>query len=277
MVESVRSDLPQGCLGPFTAWLRRSAQPPPPPMPHPVRGIEVRDWQLPSSVPGVDFHLTGQIFWQVLAGKSFHPDLENLARHAVHQRVASVTSAGHPAHHVSLRIRLNTELGESMMDPTGRIAARAEDLTLSLADGALERIQRYQDLLLAKAVWDLESQLERDRTRYFRQEVLRDTSSAAAWWLARNPAGTGEAAAMVEHLGHWVRAVNGPGDPEPAPAGPPLTAAVTELAADMDESSRQLFVNHLARVLEQYGRVRAGAELRLLLPQVTNGSHAPPR
>ncbi|MGO1049001.1 hypothetical protein [Crossiella sp. CA198] len=250
---------------------------PPPEPPNPVRGIEVRDWQVRSSVQGVDFHLTCQIYWQVLAGKSFHPDLEGIARHAILQRVSAVTTNGYPGHHVSLQIRLNAELGESMVDPTGRIAARAEELTLTIADGTLERMQRYKDLLLAKAVWDLESQLERDRSRYFQQEVLRDTSAAAAWWLARNPDRTEAAPDMVEHLGQWVRAANGAAHPGPPPAGPPLTTAVVEMAADMDETSRELFVNHLTRFLDQYGRTNASAELRQSLLRPANGRHAPPQ
>ncbi|MBP2478056.1 hypothetical protein JOF53_006928 [Crossiella equi] len=259
---------PKGCLGQFASLLRSAPRPAllPPPMPFQVK--EIGDWHLPSRVQGVEFVLSGRVAWQPLPDIAPHPDLESLALNSVFHRAAAVTSQGFPGYHVSVATRLTAELGEHLPEPTGRVRAHALGLSLSIADGALEQTQKYRQLLVAQEVWRLESALERERAAFFQEKVLRDTGSAAAWWLSRNPDRAQEPEVIAD-LDHWVRAAGG---------GTPGTAtfaeAVSDLTGGLDASSRELFLSQLSRLLERYGLGLAGHAAG---PRSANGGHAQPQ
>ncbi|MFF7054612.1 hypothetical protein ACFY94_40300 [Streptomyces griseorubiginosus] len=160
-----------------------------PDLPEPVRQEQrVAHVALPSSVADYDFSFSATVRWLVLDAPEDAPYVNpaGLAIDAVLRRARVVTAQQPPHRSAFAQHQLDGALATMQVDPTGRIMAMAQEVTLSLPESDRERLAKLAGVRKDEDVWEHERNYERSKRAYLGEDVLKDTGSAVVWWLSRN-------------------------------------------------------------------------------------------
>ncbi|RYJ20918.1 hypothetical protein CU044_7044 [Streptomyces sp. L-9-10] len=148
----------------------------------------VTDVALPSVVTDYDFSFSATVRWMLVEAEYGAPLINpgGLAVDAVLQRAREVTADQLPTHSTLLQHRLDAALGSMRLDPTERVLAMAQDVSLVLPDLDRERLARLSNVRKDEDLWEHERNYERNKRAYLGDDVLKDTGSAVVWWLSKN-------------------------------------------------------------------------------------------
>ncbi|WHX17420.1 hypothetical protein QFW82_10290 [Streptomyces malaysiensis subsp. malaysiensis] len=187
------------------------------PIPEPERWERVvSDVALPSSIPDYDFLFSATVRWCPgdTSGDTPYINPGALAVDAVLDRARRIT-ATQPPHRSSLaQHQLNGALGTMTADPTGRVKALAEDVTLRLTEADLARLHKLSTVRKDEEVWEHERNYERNKRAYLGDDVFKDTGSAVMWWMAKNDDHVEKAVDLIGPLAQLSSAVNNTELPE---------------------------------------------------------------
>ncbi|QIQ05782.1 hypothetical protein [Streptomyces liangshanensis] len=172
---------------------------------------------LPSSVPDYDFSFSATVRWVLLDAPDDAPHINpgGLAVDAVLRRAREVTVRQPPTRSALVQHQLDGCLGIMEADPTGRVLAMAQDVTLNLPDPDRERLTKLSNVRKDEDLWEHERNYERNKRAYLGEDVLKDPGSAVVWWLAKNDdqvEGTVDRIGLLASLS--AAANNGPVHPE---------------------------------------------------------------
>ncbi|WP_051854844.1 hypothetical protein [Streptomyces sp. NRRL B-1347] len=159
---------------------------------------------LPSATPDYDFSFAATVLWSELEAPEEAPVINpaGLAVDAILQRARQHTERQPPTRSAFVQHQLNGALGIMRMDPTGRVLAMAQDVSLSLPEQDRERLGKLSDVRKDEDVWEHERNYERSKRTYLGNDVLKDTGSAVVWWLSRNDE---EVEGTVDRIGLLAR------------------------------------------------------------------------
>jgi len=143
---------------------------------------------LPSSVEDYDFSFSAAVRWLVLDAPEDAPYINpaGLAVDAILQRARAVTAEQPPHRSGFAQHQLDGALATMRADPSGRIMAMAQDISLVLPELDRERLSKLSNVRKDEDVWEHERNYERSKRTYLGDDVLKDAGSAVVWWLARN-------------------------------------------------------------------------------------------
>lgn len=235
---------------------------------------------LPTAIPAFTVIFSATVHWRELndTGSVSYLDAPALARHAVLQRAARLTSTESPEEVEFVKHRLAADLGLPMRDETSSLEAWASDISLTLPAGDTERLRVIAEARKDDEVWEQERRYERSRRQYLGDDVLKSPGSAVVWWLARDTRDSSqltEAVALIGALAQLSSAANdipvpplyqphlGNGahpDPYAAaeppqwapPPASPAVALVEHVANGSSEHRRAMFSSDLATLLDSY-------------------------
>ncbi|MFF5568896.1 hypothetical protein ACFY7Z_23130 [Streptomyces sp. NPDC012623] len=148
----------------------------------------VTDVALPSATPDYDFAFCATVRWILLEADHDAPLINpgGLAVDAVLRRARTVAANQQPTRSGLVQHQLEAALGTMQSDPSGRVLAMAQDVSLTLPDPDRARLSRLSDVRKDEDIWEHERNYERNKRAYLGEDVLRDTGSAVVWWLAKN-------------------------------------------------------------------------------------------
>lgn len=231
----------------------------PPPM-----VIQLRDVELRSASSGFSFRFSCRVFsQQSRPGAEPHPSVYDVARHSVLQRAAEVAGQAELTDRDDVQHQLAAVLGGYRFELTGQLRVWADEVVLAVADADLQAVRRKLDLDRQLLDWRHQKELERHE-RDFVAEMLRDPQQALAWWVSRNQGQVAQAADMIEPLRRLSDTVHGRSAPPPAAMSPEeqFVAAAETLFAPLDEWSRALLGDQLAKTLATFGQADLAALVR---------------
>ena len=213
---------------------------------------------LPSAVYGLDFHVKMTIHWRVdLTSGARHNSPRNAAVNDIIQRARGLTERTMLVHHVPLQHQLGDELAaERQVDGT-HVWARADGVSLSVAEGDLAVARKHIELLQTSAMRQAERDAERAEMKYLREEVLGDLSSATVWWLTRNGYQVEQAVALSRHLAELVEIAANRRDRHWADT---LVTSFESALPRLDDGNRADVRLHLAKALGMYGGSNVATE-----------------
>ncbi|EPH46222.1 hypothetical protein ABT390_06840 [Streptomyces aurantiacus] len=159
---------------------------------------------LPSAAPDYDFSFSATVTWTEMEAPEGAPaiDAGGLAVDAVLQRARVLTERQQPTHSTFVQHLLNGALGTMRLDPSGRVVAMAQNVSLSLSEVDRERLFKLSNVRKDEDVWEHERNYERSKRAYLGDDVLKDTGSAVVWWLSRNDE---QVEATVDRIGLLAR------------------------------------------------------------------------
>jgi hypothetical protein len=180
-----------------------SAQAPPP-------TVQIHDAPLPSADPDYRFLLSCVACWRVRAGGSapLHAHPEELARLTVIARASQLTVTEQPGDYDLIRHKLDEALAVLIPDRTGTIEIWAQSVSLTLPADDLQRQHDLSAIRKDEQVWEYRRNYERNVRAYLLNEVLPDTGSAVAWWLAQDPKQVRETVGLIGTLAQLSAAAN---------------------------------------------------------------------
>jgi hypothetical protein len=200
------------------------------------------------------------VYQQTRLGAQSHAALPEVARNGILQQVAPVALTARLTETAVVQAQLATQLGLPDLDPTGRLQVWATDVVLTAADADVQAVHQRHELHRKMQVWQYEKEIER-RERDFTAEMLTDPNRAVAWWLSRNPQHVAQAVDMVEPLTRLSDTVHSRARTAVAPADQFLAAA-DQLFAPLDEWSRALLGDQLAKTLATFGQTELADQIR---------------
>ncbi|MFF2819009.1 hypothetical protein ACFVT9_26225 [Kitasatospora cineracea] len=189
---------------------------PEPPTELPFREVSLRNVPLPSALPDYDFRLSATVLWRPTRplSSTVHADPAGLATEAILVRARQVSMNEHPGRPELLALRLTGLLGGLEYDGGGSLSAMANRITVDLADGDGERLEKMAALRKAEEVWEQQRQYERSRREYLGGDVLKTPGSAVVWWLARHEEDVEQAVQLIGPLAVLAAAANDSEVPE---------------------------------------------------------------
>jgi hypothetical protein len=202
-------------------------------------------------------------YHQTQLGTQSHAALPEVARNGILQRVAPVAAAARLTETMVVQAQLATQLGLPSHDPSGRLRVWATDVVLTAAEADVQAVHQRHELQRKMQVWQYEKEIER-RERDFTAEMLIDPKHAVAWWLSRNPQQVAQAVGMIEPIALLSAAIHGRPTPDTVElsAEDQLLAAAEQLFAPLDEFSRALLGDQLAKLLATFGQADLAALVR---------------
>ncbi|MFC5240467.1 hypothetical protein [Streptomyces atrovirens] len=191
-------------------------EPPAAPTEQPYQETRVIDAALPSAADGYDFLFSATVWWRPVPDHTGRSDGASpaLAVSSVISRALEIVHHEKPGRTSFARYLLEGELSAPLPDRSGRVEARAADVTLALAPADRERLRKLNDLRKDEEVWEYERQHERNKRRYLGDDVLKSAGSAVVWWLARHENEIEKAVDMIGPLAQISAAANDEEVPE---------------------------------------------------------------
>jgi hypothetical protein len=191
------------------------AEPPAEPVEPPFQETRVVDVPLSSAAAGYDFLFSATVWWKPVSDRTGRSDaFPALAASSVVSRALEVVRHEEPGRAGFARCLLEGQLGLLAPDLSGRVAARAADVTLTISAADRERLRKLSDLRKDEEVWEYERQHERNKRRYLGDDVLKSAGSAVVWWLARHEDEIERAVHMIGPLAQVAAAANDEEVPE---------------------------------------------------------------
>ncbi|WP_432938403.1 hypothetical protein ACQPXM_27195 [Kribbella sp. CA-253562] len=146
-----------------------------------LRGI-----RLPSASPDYNYLFSAKVQWVSLGPDSADDvrtglAVETLLRRARKAAADCVPATQAPAEH------LTALLTYPETDDKHQVKVWATDIHVAVPSEVTDELRRLQQLRREQETIDREYELRRDRSRFFRNEVLASPGSATAWWLAAHP------------------------------------------------------------------------------------------
>lgn len=205
-----------GGRAPADPYAPGEPEPPAAPTEQPYQETRVVDAVLPSAADGYDFLFSATVSWRPVPDHAQRSDgaCPALAVSSVVSRAMEVVCHEMPGRANFARYLLEGELGVPLQDRSGRVTARAADVTLTLTPADRERLRKLNDLRKDEEVWEYERQHERNKRRYLGDDVLKSAGSAVVWWLARHENEIDKAVAMIGPLAQIAAAANDEEVPE---------------------------------------------------------------
>ncbi|MCK7625967.1 hypothetical protein MUU72_23165 [Streptomyces sp. RS10V-4] len=199
----------------------------------------VTDVALPSAVADYDFLFSATVRWDILdpADDAPHVNPGGLAVDAVLERARAITALEQPHRSSLVQHQLNGALGTMRHDASGRVAAMAADVTLSLSPRDQERLDKLSKVRKDEDLWKHERKYELDRRSYLGEDVLKDPGRAVVWWLAKNNDHIEETVDRIGVLAQLSAAANNREVPEPFRAYVEREPDTTPTPSDEDEPS----------------------------------------
>ncbi|MFF5469312.1 hypothetical protein [Streptomyces achromogenes] len=285
------------------------SDPPAAPTEQPYQQTQVVDTALPSAMDGYDFLFSATVWWKPVPDHAGRTEGASpaLAMSSIVSRAQEIVREEEPGRASFARYLLEGELGVPLPDRSGRVKAKAADVTLALAPADRERLRKLTDLRKDEEIWEYERHHERNKRRYLGDDVLKSAGSAVVWWLARHEDDIEKAVDMIGPLAQIAAAANDEEVPElfrhllvppvgarsEATVGGPLwdghsqeegtfdheedlgvtdrlllLLAAVGLKPDMDEYT--VFVHRVVRSLEAAGLDEAAEEIRRALLQAAD-------
>jgi hypothetical protein len=279
----------------------------------PYQVTQVAEVALPSAADGYDFLFSAAVSWRPVAEHVGRADdtWSSFAASSVVSRALEVVRYEEPTRVSFAQLLLDGELGVPLVDRSGRVEARAADVTLALSPADRDRLRRLADLRKDEALWEHERQHERNKRDYLGGDVLKSTGSAVVWWLARHEDEIEQAVDMIGPLARVTAAANDEEVPElfrdllvpPTGAtgtatvgGPPwggfgpaggagvfdreeevgvaerLRLLLTAVGLKPDMDAYTVFVHRVVRDLEAAELNEAAAEIRRAFPWTATGT-----
>ncbi|MFI6684385.1 hypothetical protein [Streptomyces sp. NPDC050485] len=267
--------------------------------PAPRQELHVSDVALPSAALDYDFIFSATVRWILLEPPDDAPLINpsGLAVDAVLRRAREITAEQPPSRSALVQHRLDGALGTMRPDPSGRLLAMAQEVSLCLPDQDLERLSKLSTVRKNEDVWEHERNQERNKRAYLGEDVLKDTGSAVVWWLARNEdrieetvdrigvlarltaaANNDEVAPQFQHLvparvppqsdlpaGGPLGSESTPDTDGEAPAAEPdrrLDEVIAWFGFSPADPDLSLFAKRLAQVAEAHGKAEAASEIK---------------
>ncbi|RLU84933.1 hypothetical protein CTZ27_26645 [Streptomyces griseocarneus] len=249
------------------------------PIPHLERWERiVTDVALPSALDDYDFLFSATIRWcpSDAPGNAPYVNAGALAVDAVLERAQQVTAL-QPPHRSSLaQHQLNGTLGTMLPDPTGRVKAMAEGVTLRLTGADLERLNKLSTVRKDEDVWEHERNWERNKRAYLRNDVLQDTGSAVVWWMAKNDDQVERTVDLIGPLAQLASAANNKEIPEEFRylLRPPPIPEDTDFQ-DMEPPAEDGAADFLEAMMSCMGIAEDNPERALFVRRVTDALTAP--
>jgi len=228
-----------------------------------VSRVRVDNVPMRSLTEPYSFEFSCTIEYLLVRRGQLHPALPEVARNGILQRVARVAAGARLTEAALLQTQLAAELGLGALEPTGELRVWATDVVVTAADADVQAVHQRHELQRKMQVWQYEREIER-KARDFTAEMLAEPNLAVAWWLSHNPQQVTQALGMVEPIAQLSAAIHG----RPAPDTVELTtedqllAATETLFAGLDEWSRALLGDQLAKTLATFGQVDLAERVR---------------
>lgn len=240
---------------------------------------DVRDVPVDSTTPDYRFRFSATVAWTRHRHTSpdGHGDPGALAVAAVVARATRLAGAWAPADVVHAQHQLAATLGTAEIDGSGEVRAWATGVQLVLAEDDHGRLCTLADMRKDASVREHERDLEREERRYLGDDALLSTGSTLVWWLARHTDHVKDAVALVDQFvtlsaiaqNREVPPPTAPvldGDVPTVPAPPTVLASAESLVEGLfpapDDDRRQLFVDNLARLTEEFDHPDTAVKLR---------------
>ncbi|MGW5052744.1 hypothetical protein [Actinokineospora sp. NPDC004072] len=232
-------------------------------------GTHIRDVALPSAAADYRFLLHGLVRWRAAADAPV-TGAERIAVNAVVERAQRITRQEPPEVHDLIAPRLAVELGQPAPDRTGLVEAWLEEVVVTLPDADLQRLRRLADVRKDEQVWEQERQLERNKRRYLRDDVLQSTGSAVVWWLAQDPTRVEQTVSLIGALAKLSAvAQDRPLDPVfeqfeevPETVEAAVRRLMDEVVPGSAEHVRSDFADRLASLASELGADEVAARIR---------------
>lgn len=230
----------------------------------PPLSARIDDLGLRSGSRGYDFRFSCMVGYQQLRpAREPHPSLDEVARHSVLQRAAAMSVIVELPDHVSLQSQLVTMLGLPRYELDGLLQVWATEVSVVPVEADLQAVRRQRDLERELLDWRHTKELERQE-RDFVTEMLREPNAALAWWVSRNPQHVAQAMDMIEPLARLSDTVHGRTRAhQPVMSTEDLfLATAAKLFAPLDEWSRALLGDQLAKTLATFGQADLADRVR---------------
>ncbi|MGW7521265.1 hypothetical protein ACWGJ2_37385 [Streptomyces sp. NPDC054796] len=240
----------------------------------------VTDVALPSSAEDYDVLFSAVVRWWPLEAAEDAPAISpgGLAVSAILERAGRMTALYAPHRTSLVQHQLNGLLGTMEADPTGRVLAMAENVTLTLPESDSARLSRLSTVRKDEDLWEHERKYECNRREYLSKDVLKDTGSAVVWWLSKNDDHIKKTVDDIGVLAQLSSAANNDGVPEefqhmvPYPYPPPEPVAARpggqegvftttapygngngSYSAEASTGARGSAADHFGKMLEELG------------------------
>ncbi|MFC8100266.1 hypothetical protein [Streptomyces sp. NPDC057363] len=244
----------------------------------PVERTEDRVSQvvLPSKWADYDFVFSATVRWYLVDAPAsalvFNPAA--LAVDAVLKRARAITEQREPGRASLVEQELSGALSRMVPEPTGHLQAMAENIQLVLVQQDQERLDKLADVRKDEAVWVHQRKYEQSRRRYLGEDVLKDTSSAVVWWLARNDEHVERTVNDLALLAQLTSAANDTDIPErlqdliSQQAGGPTTSDVPEAKPPSAPQGRETATMRLSDFLDSIGFTDGDVRRPMLAAQI---------
>jgi len=239
--------------------------------------------RLPSRDVGFDFQVACGALWRPNpdAGRILHHNLAQLAADYILDRCRALTASERLIDHSAVQVRLAAVLGEETLDPSGQVWARATNISLTVDQRDIARLDTVVQVNKDLYVRERQRESERAERAYLTRDVFATTGSAAGWWLARHPDGIEEAARLLDSLKRLSDAIKPvevaqvprePTDDSVSPLARRIQDLIRAVLPDGGEDTYGLFAKNLATLLDGYGCDEAAAETRTLFREDAAGA-----
>ncbi|KOG61082.1 hypothetical protein ADK76_14390 [Streptomyces griseoflavus] len=226
----------------------------------------VTDVALPSQSADYDFLFSANVRWALLDDAGYAPEVSpgGLAVSAILERARAITAQQWPLRCSLIQHQLGGELGTMQADPTGRVLAMADQVTLTLSEPDRDRLSKLSTVRKDEAVWEHERKYEKSKRTYLGEDVLKDPGSAVVWYLSRNENAIEQTVDLIGTLTRLAGAANTrdfPDVTDEAASPPPVDGVHPQPAPDDDASLSEAAepdpasgtVDCISRLLEHLG------------------------
>jgi hypothetical protein len=174
------------------------------PLPDQPPAVETASVQaiIGSSIEGFGFQFSATVRWRLVRneGRTSHADPSSLAKDAVLQRAAAITSSFVPTDHVQAHHRVAAALGVEERDERQLVLASAIDVNITVPDDQSKAVGGMADQLRQARLDEVRFVAERRIREYLHNEALQSTGSALVWWLSRHLENVEEAVELIDTL-----------------------------------------------------------------------------
>lgn len=230
---------------------------------------------LPSAAPGYAFRFSATVQWRSTSATS-HSDPSVLAVDNIISRARSIIAGEAPELVSLLSKQLDAALGMPRLDRSGQVEAMAGDVSLTLPDEDVKRLDRIAELRKQEELWENERRYQKNLRKYLGEDVFKSPGSAVIWWLATKEDRLKEAEGLIGTLTRLSAAANddkmvieeflpnqhGEAGPKPVPTvGEHLRKLMELIDLPSDSDQGLQFVHRVAKELAIAGRPEHSQEI----------------
>jgi hypothetical protein len=155
-----------------------------------------------SSIEGFGFQFSATVRWRLVANQEQipHADPSSLAKDAILQRAAAITSSFVPNDHAQANHRVAAALGIEERDQRHLAHVSAVDVSITVPEDQGKAVSVMADQLRQVRLDEARFAAERRIREYLHNEALQSTGSALVWWLSRHLESIEQAVELIDTL-----------------------------------------------------------------------------